>query len=253
MDGHMRVSVVATGIENEVCAQQPTNETAKLAKAVATERSTPPRAAATFAATRPSVTPRPQIEVAERVVAAAPVEAEPELPAFEVAERPAPRVGGFDPREYEAEVIIHKPEQRMQPQAAMRDEPVVRAADVLAEPKQRPFIPGDLERVQTAKDTPSFPGNRPVPVAQSRMPKRGPTFFERLTGGRRRTEEESVAAPAAPRREPVATREPARPQEASKPVTNAPSLTPSTESRLVQPSFEEEQLEIPTFLRRQAN
>lgn len=140
----------------------------------------------------------------------------------------------------------------MQPQAAMRDEPVVRADAVLAEPKQRPFIPGDLERVQTAKDTPAFLGNRPVPVSQSRMPKRGPTFFERLTGGRRRSEEEE-AAPA-PRREPVVSREPVRPQaEPQKPAASAPSLTPSTESRLVQPSFEEEQLEIPTFLRRQAN
>ncbi|WP_293553092.1 cell division protein FtsZ [Parvibaculum sp.] len=252
LDGHMRVSVVATGIDNEMLLQQPSNETAKSTKAVAVERNLPPRAAATFAATRPSTTPRPQIEVAERP--AAPLEAEPELSAFEQPERTAPRVGGFDPREYEAEVIIHKqPEPRQQPQAAMRDEPVVRAADVLAEPKQRPFIPGDLDRVQTAKDTPAFLGNRPVPVAQSRLPKRGPTFFERLTGGRRRAEEETAAAPA-PRREPVVAREPVRPQaEAPKAPTNAPSLAPSAESRLVQPSFEEEQLEIPTFLRRQAN
>jgi cell division protein FtsZ len=250
LDGHMRVSVVATGIDNEERVQQPSVEATKLPKAVAVDRNAPPRAAATFAATRPA-TPRPQVEVAEQRIAA-PSQAEPELPSFEQAERPAPRVGGFDPREYEAEVIIHKPEPRMQPQAAMRDEPVVRADAVLAEPKQRPFIPGDLERVQTAKDTPAFLGNRPVPVSQSRMPKRGPTFFERLTGGRRRSEEEE-AAPA-PRREPVVSREPARPQaEPQKPAASAPSLTPSTESRLVQPSFEEEQLEIPTFLRRQAN
>lgn len=251
MNGHMRVSVVATGIDHEICAQPSSNETAKLAKVVATERGAPPRAAATFAASRSAVASRPQIEVVEQ--AAAPVEAE--AAAFEQQpERTAPRIGGFDPREYEAEVIIHKPEQRTQRQAAMYDEPVVSAANVLAEPRQKPFIPGDLDRVQTAKgDAPSFPGNRPVPVAQSRMPKRGPSFFERLTGTSRRREEEPASAPA-PRREPVVAREPARPHvEAPKPATNAPSLTPSAESRLVQPSFEEEQLEIPTFLRRQAN
>jgi len=52
-----------------------------------------------------------------------------------------------------------------------------------------------------------------------------------------------VAARSEPAsREPVP--ETAKPQQ---------GLSPSSESRLVQPSFEEEQLEIPTFLRRQAN
>jgi cell division protein FtsZ len=253
LDGRMRVSVVATGIEIGERAQQPSIESIKTTRAVAVERNTPPRAAATFSSpSRPAAPVRQPVEAIEPPVSA-PVEMhEPELPAFEQASRSsAPRVGGYDPREYEAEVIIHKPEPRMQPQQAMRDEPVVRADAVLAEPKARPFIPGDLDRVQTGKgDTQGFLGARSAPAPQSRMPKRGPTFFERLTGGRRKAEE--PAAQPTQRREPVAQREPQRqqPQETVKP---AASLTPSTEGRLVQPSFEEEQLEIPTFLRRQAN
>ena len=118
---------------------------------------------------------------------------EPELPAMELSEQRAmPKVGGYDPREYEAEDIIHKPEPRMQPQT-MRDEPVVRPEAVLAEPKARPFIPGDLDRVQTSKDVPAFAGNLPMPVQQSRVPKKGPSLFERLTGGGRRR----TACPAA--------------------------------------------------------
>jgi cell division protein FtsZ len=142
----------------------------------------------------------------------------------------------------------------MSAQAPRRDEPVVPAGAVLAEPKAPPFIPGALEKVQTARgDAPGFLAGRPAPVASSRAPKRGPTFFERLTGGRRRAEEQEEAP--APRREPVVAREPQRvPVEPQRPAAAAaPSLTSSEEGRLVQPSFEEEQLEIPTFLRRQAN
>ncbi|MCF8469467.1 MAG: cell division protein FtsZ, partial [Parvibaculum sp.] len=59
------------------------------------------------------------------------------------------------------------------------------------------------------------------------------------------------------RHEPAVTQRHARAETArsSQPgPAHAPeSLSPSTEGRLVQPSYEEEQLEIPAFLRRQAN
>ncbi len=243
LDGFMRVSVVATGIDHEERIQPAPIAVTNVTKAVGAERAQPPRMAATFAAS-----PRP----AEVVVQQAQPTPKPEttLPVFET-ERPSFHMGG-DLHEFEAEVIIHKPEPRKSAPAAKHDDMVVPAGAVLAEPKSAPYIPGDLERVQTTRpEAPGFLSGRAAPVAQSRAPKRGPTFFERLTGSRRRAEEGST--PTAPRREPVVAREPQPRPQAEAPRPNAPSLAPSTEGRLVQPSFEEEQLEIPTFLRRQAN
>jgi cell division protein FtsZ len=245
MDGFMRVSVVATGIDHEMVQQPAPVEVTKVTKAVAADRAQPPRMAATFAA----ATPRPA-EAAPQQPVEMDFDAAPRQPSFEAVERPALRMGG-DLREFEAEVIIHKPEPAP---ATRRDEPVVQAGAVLAEPKAPPYIPAGLDKVQTGKgEGQGFIAGRAAPVASSRAPKRGPTFFERLTGGRRRAEEEAEAP--AQRREPVVSREaPRQPAEPQRPAApNAPSLTQSAEGRLVQPSYEEEQLEIPTFLRRQAN
>lgn len=259
LDGRMRVSVVATGIEAEE-AQLNRPETQAQARAVA-ERAPARGTAATFPAQQAARTLNPvqaQVErIEERMAPAAEAARQTELGIEEEAATPAPRAGGqFDAKDFEAEVIIHKPE----PRQAVRPEPeapVVAASAVRAEPKTpaRPYIPGDLDRVQKG-DLPSFLGQKGQPVQQSRAPKKGPTFFERLTGGRRKEAEEE-AAPA-PRREPSMAQRQARPEPARQvPAETArpqqESLSPSTESRLVQPSYEEEQLEIPTFLRRQAN
>ncbi len=245
LDGRMRVSVVATGIEVAERVQQRPVEAPKVTpKAVASVQQ-----AATFATPAARPAQRPAAEVAQQAVAENRAAPTADFTFDQPEQRQMPKVGGYDQNEYEAEVIIHKPEPRMQPQAR-RNEPVVSPAVVIAEPKA-PFIPSDLDRVQTREQ--GFASDRPtMPVQQSRAPKKGPSFFERLTGAGRRREEEQQ--PAAPRREPVA-REQLRPQtqEQVKPQQAAPSLAPSAESRLVQPSYEEEQLEIPTFLRRQAN
>ena len=249
LDGRMRVSVVATGIEAEgVTLARPEAQTAQI-RVVAQNRVAAP-AAQPVAQAAPAPNPvQTQVEqIEERMT--------PAVQADLGIEPSAPAARDYDAADYEAEVIIHKPEPRQQPAPrAEVDAPVVPAAAVRAEPKGQPFIPGDLERAQTGKAAiPGFLGQKAAPVQQSRAPRKGPGFFERLTGGRRKTEE--AAAPAAPqRREPVAAQrkpEPARPA----PAENArpqEGLSPATESRLVQPSYEEEQLEIPTFLRRQAN
>lgn len=247
LDGRMRVSVVATGIEvaeGQLVQQEAPAQT----RAVAQERAPlrPVTAPAQARATNPVQTQVSEIE--ERL---APVKAQAEL-GIE-AEKAAPVSGMFDPREFEAEVIIHKPESR-QPAHTEPEMPVIAPYAVNAEPKApaRPFIPGDLDRVQTGKNEglPSFLGHKAQPVQTSRAPKKGPGFFERLTGGRRKETEEVEAAPQQ-RREPTVAQRAARPAPVEQ---RAPeSLSPSTESRLVQPSHEEEQLEIPTFLRRQAN
>jgi len=258
LDGRMRVSVVATGIEVEE-AQLNRPETQTPARAVADQRVQPRSTAATFPAQQVARSANPvqaQVErIEEHMAPAAETTQQAELGIEEERAAPAQRSSGqFDPKDYEAEVIIHKPEARQQARPEP-EAPVVAASAVRAEPKaQRPYIPGDLDRVQTGKsDLPSFLGQKAQPVQQSRAPKKGPTFFERLTGGRRKEAEEEQPAPQ-PRREPTVAHRPRPERPAHAEQTRAPeSLSPSTESRLVQPSHEEEQLEIPTFLRRQAN
>ncbi|MEN6542277.1 cell division protein FtsZ [Parvibaculum sp.] len=243
LDGRMRVSVVATGIEVAERMQQRPVEAPKVApKAVASVQP-----AATFAA--PAARP---MQPAAAEVAQTRALPTADLTFDQPEPQQIPKVGGYDLNEYEAEVIIHKPEPRVQ-QQARRNEPVVSPAAVIAEPKA-PFIPSDLDRVQAPKEQ-GFVGDRAtMPVQHGRAPKKGPSFFERLTGAGRRREEEPQQ-PVAPRREPAVARDQLRTQtqEQVKPQQAAPTLAPSAESRLVQPSYEEEQLEIPTFLRRQAN
>ncbi len=253
LDGRMRVSVVATGIEAAEAQLAKPEAPAVQARAVAPERMpfrTAPASVQAQAVRHTSPVQMPAEKVEERASAAA---AQPELAIEEEAPK-LPISGQFDPRDFEAEVIIHKPEPR-HPAVRQPEAPVIAAAAVKAEPRaSTPFIPGDLDRVQTAKsDLPGFLSQKGQPVQTSRVPKKGPGFFERLTGGRRKEAEEEVqAAPQPARREPtVAQRPAARP--AAEQVRQQESLSPSTESRLVQPSHEEEQLEIPTFLRRQAN
>ena len=251
LDGRMRVSVVATGIEAAEAQMAKTEATAAQARAVAAERA-PVRAPVQAQAVRHVNPVQVQVEqIEERMTPAA--AAQPELDIEEEAPK-LPVSGQFDPKEFEAEVIIHKPEPR-QPALRQPEAPVIAAAAVKAEPKaSTPFIPGDLDRVQTARsDLPSFLGQKNQPVQASRVPKKGPSFFERLTGGRRKDAEEEVqAAPQPQRREPMVAQRPAA-RPAAEQGRQQESLSPSTESRLVQPSHEEEQLEIPTFLRRQAN
>ena len=251
LDGRMRVSVVATGIEAEAGQmQRPETQPAQV-RAVQDGAPAARSAAATFPAVRTLNPVQAQVERIEERLAPATEQAELGIETAEAA--PAARSNGqFDPNDYEAEVIIHKPEPRRQPARAEVEAPVVRADAVRAEPRA-PRIPGDLDRVQKA-DIPGFLGQKAATVQQSRAPKKGPTFFERLTGNRRKENEEPAPAPQPQRREPTVATRVAKPEPRIQSEARTPeSLSSSTESRLVQPSYEEEQLEIPTFLRRQAN
>ncbi|MDP2149774.1 MAG: cell division protein FtsZ [Parvibaculum sp.] len=251
LDGRMRVSVVATGIEAEAGQmQRPETQPAQV-RAVQDRAPAARSAAATFPAVRTLNPVQAQVERIEERLAPATEQAELGIETAEAA--PAARSNGqFDPNDYEAEVIIHKPEPRRQPARAEVEAPVVRADAVRAEPRA-PRIPGDLDRVQKA-DIPGFLGQKAATVQQSRAPKKGPTFFERLTGNRRKENEEPAPAPQPQRREPTVATRVAKPEPRIQSEARTPeSLSSSTESRLVQPSYEEEQLEIPTFLRRQAN
>lgn len=250
LDGSMRVSVVATGIDVEQ-ADLPVPETEKITmlrpgrRMSAEEISEEPQTGDAVAEAR-------QVDVQEP----APVQAEAEL----ALETPLP--ADFDPAAYEAEVFIPKQEPVTKP------EPAQASLSADAEPN-RPFIPAGLNRVEArSSELPSFLGARPEPVTRQAVPARGPSLFERLTGRSKAAPEtrhapvvpreavqpaQTIAAPArsapqAPQQAAVAESQPAAPV-----AQQAPAPQPKADDGMVASSFEEDQLEIPTFLRRQAN
>lgn len=250
LDGSMRVSVVATGIDVEQ-AEQPVPETEKITML------RPGR--------RMSVEETPvEPEAAEVVAEAEPVDVQEPAAAQAEAELAleAPLPADFDPAAYEAEVIIPSQEPVAEPAQAQA------SLSATAEPN-RPFIPAGLNRVEArSSELPSFLGARPEPVARQAAPARGPSLFERLTG-RSKAAPEARQAPVVPREavQPAQTAAaPARqapptpqqavapePQPAPQAAQHAPVPQPNTDDGMVASSFEEDQLEIPTFLRRQAN
>jgi len=255
LDGRMRVSVVATGIDvMEGVEPHPETEKVTLLRPslrVSGEASIPaPENEQQTAATEV------QVSVATAEPEVTTPEAETEL-AFD-----APLPADFDPREYEAEVIIHKAE----------PEPSLAPAD---DQPNRPFIPAGLDRVEGRQgDLQPFLGAKPGPIARPMPPKRGPSLFERLTGrGKRQAPTEGVlresvvprdavqpASPASPREERLVAEPPVQPsvqEERSSTQKRAQGVDAPTTAQpddgMVASSFEEDQLEIPTFLRRQAN
>jgi cell division protein FtsZ len=241
LDGKMRVSVVATGIDVDQ-AELPRPETEKITMLRPGRRMSTEETAA-------------EASAAENVAQAEPVEAaEPEMVPVETElALEAPLPADFDPASYEAEVIIHKPE------PIAEAEPVQPVLSADPEPN-RPFIPAGLNRVEArSSELPSFLGTRPEPVARQPIPARGPSLFERLTGRSKSAPEPRQAPvvaredvqPAPPVRQPAAQQAPAL--EAQQPAPREQAPTPKPEDGMVASSFEEDQLEIPTFLRRQAN
>jgi len=250
LDGSMRVSVVATGIDVEQ-AEQPLPETEKVTMLRPGRRMSADETAA-------------EAEAAEVVAEAEPVDVQEPAPAQAEAELAleAPLPADFDPAAYEAEVIIPKREPVAEPEPAQ--------ASLSSEPEpNRPFIPAGLNRVEArSSELPSFLGARPEPVTRQAVPARGPSLFERLTGRSKAAPEtrhapvvsreavqpaQTIAAPArpapqAPQQAAVAESQPAAPV-----AQQAPAPQPKADDGMVASSFEEDQLEIPTFLRRQAN
>lgn len=272
LDGKMRVSVVATGIEaDELSEGRPAvGRTALPHVGEPVVEAPVAQAAPVQEELTAFVEPAAPAQVDAPVITqeAAPVHFEETPAVYEapVAQTPAPVMQGeasfdpssIDPREFEAEVIIHKPVDQVE-QAASRT----------------PYIPASLDRVESQSAQPA--------AQRAQPPKRGPSFFERLTGARKNEREvapqvqarpvqaQQAPAPRAPvRQEPAfaAPRPPAispdavrtapsvQQRVASQPtpsVSSAPAATAPQQESLVQTSLEEDQLEIPTFLRRQAN
>ncbi|MDE1173447.1 MAG: cell division protein FtsZ [Parvibaculaceae bacterium] len=185
LDGRIRVSVVATGIEAEGAQQ------------------TKPAATESVTVLRPKEQ-RPSASTAAQA-------------ASQAAET-ARRTSQHDHHGFEAEVV-NKAE-------------------------NAPHIPSEMERVQHRQAPAEFATAKPVPVSQGRAPRKGPGFFARLGLGRSRDEDQGEA--------PAERREPAPGVETRASAPQQTSLMAPAEGRLVS-GYEDEQLEIPTFLRRQAN
>jgi len=234
MEGRMRVSVVATGIDSEASVQTaPTlinlvERTA--APAAPKEASDRPDAADQPA---PAAADEPDADEPEAPPAAVARKEEPvkDIVPAALATRPgaAPRVGAIDA------FIPPAPADQPGREAPKTAEPFV------------PARPDDVIRV-TAKDQVRAP-SRP----------RGPSLFERVTGtGRAARTAPPLSAPAVsplaqPERGPQAAPAPSSPAPAAQKGAPSPLRSLDSAERVSPSRTDEDLLDIPAFLRRQAN
>ena len=272
LEGKMRVSVVATGIEAEANAQ-PRPVPTRTIGLTRPKRITPePEEAAPAPAPAAVVaeTPKPIVEdVAKEEPAETPSSEEPEVSvaathveATPVAEAPAPAVE--EPQLFD-DLAAPEP-QPIQPEAR----PAAAAMDPapgMAEKPRRPevptprdaFIPPPPARVEPKLDSQAGPEADPFAEAEyangrSEKPKKQRTnLFRRVTNvlGAKPAQDEAPAETggAAPSATPAVQSRAATAQQ------RQPSLDAPPPSERMEPSSaaESELLEIPAFLRRQAN
>jgi cell division protein FtsZ len=236
LDGSMRVSVVATGIDSEAAAEEPP---------IVKPAAEPVRGFRLKSQ-------QSEAEVAASDAATSPAQAPAAAAATDAAYMTSlpPLDDSIDPAEYEAEVIIHKPQVQQEGAQAAREteEPVS------AEPAPRGAV---VAREQGAAYIAPEPRRM-----QAKPRKKAPGFFERITGAARGRDEEvdrGAATPLRPTTRPAARMEPRMaPRPVANPAVEAPQraapVQQATPVRELAPDpVEEEQLEIPAFLRRQAN
>lgn len=244
MDGKMRVSVVATGIDaSEVRNELPVPRRSlaePLRQKVAAEEAPvkPQEAAVAFTAAEPAVS-------------AAPVERTlfEDFPDAENAAAEEQMEDIFTPRReaYEAPaasmVEDDLPPPAYQPQAAQRQETIDAAPEEFVAP--RAPAPGTPSPEALARLRQAVHNNRPTQEADVPQAEEKPrfginSFINRMTG------HEQAQKPAAPQA--------AAPQQAPRPAA-APRVQPQVSSAQPQqqPDADQERIEIPAFLRRQAN
>ena len=279
MEGLLRVSVVATGIEAEAAsAPRPipsglSTLTPRVARPVAAapEADVP---AAPAAEVTPQVAPAaeaPKLEpvLPEPAAIESPVEVpevdddepeallldemEPETAAEEAVE-PAPAVQPAPKRTVKASarVTISKPAATEAEQTPDAEPEETKEEPQLMQPRRAPFIPPKPVVAEQAAEE-----GEPEPFAAAAMEnarseaqkperqRRRPSLFERMTGAGKPAQKEKPAAPAPT--EPVSVAAPANAPAA------APAESPEPEERFQLSQAEEEMLDIPAFLRRQAN
>jgi cell division protein FtsZ len=244
MDGKMRVSVVATGIDASEVRNElhvPRRSLAEpLRQKVAAEEAPvkPQEAAVVFTAAEPAVSSAP----VERTLFE-------DFPDAENAAAEEQMEDIFTPRReaYEAPaasmVEDDLPPPAYQPQAAQRQETIDAAPEEFVAP--RAPAPGTPSPEALARLRQAVHNNRPTQEADVPQAEEKPRFginslINRMTG------HEQAQKPAAPQA--------AAPQQAPRPAA-APRVQPQVSSAQPQqqPDADQERIEIPAFLRRQAN
>jgi cell division protein FtsZ len=246
LDGVVRVSVVATGIDQELIEAEPAASEAQIAEAAKRLR-----AQASARAAAPAVAP---------VVAQARVETREPAPAPQV------------------EVFADAPEVEIRPAAAKHAfviEPAEQAS-LFEEPPAEEFIPPAPEQVVKPPRMPQIEDLPPIVQQQVRISRgespgsaqgetRRRSLLEKLAAfGITRHEESTpaaqraqpaLAAPAAPRQapQPQSHAEYGRPQPRTLPRVAQGSLDVHGRPGVKPASLEDEELEIPAFLRRQSS
>src|SRR5579872_5906538 len=211
LQGRMRISVVATGIDGD----NPQGERAPTLATRLPEPSAPLRGGYTQPMLTQNAVPTPPRAELRASAALPPTAAEPAPPAAEAAESAALRSGAF---------IAPKP---------------VDAGTPRQVPLAHPAVP-------PAADPPARPRTR------------GPSLIERVTGvGRVRMQPPAAPAPAAPVAPPPPTAAqratPTAPAAPTAARPNQPRLAPLDAEERSANSKEDDLLDIPAFLRRQAN
>jgi len=287
MQGRMRVSVVATGIA-AMAAQQPApnylsldmNRPMQTGQPALSRPAAPPvgRVAMPAAAMAPPPAPMAAAPVAAPVAPVAPP------PMMAPAPAPAPMAAVAQAAPIAAPVVAMTPApvaeapiaaqvMMVAPVEAPADPPpapapVAPPAPVVATPaaapaaaSQRPLVDENDWRVSRAKVPvrTSEPVARPVaarPAAESRSP----NLFQRITGAfaAPKPATTSIAPPVAPAAEPPAARPAAEnvvavaPKAAARPAPAQASINLDVTER-AKPTRDDDDLQIPAFLRRQAN
>jgi len=285
LEGIVRVSVVATGIDVAASAVRPQHTSLRTAQPAAAPQPTPQAAAARLAELSQSLratTPRPadRAEQAHRAVAQA-LSVAPEAPA---AEAPRPAEPAAPPPATSIEDVTIRP-------IAPKPSLFLEAGEEQAAPRppalEKPFIPPQAERAQPRQPV-RMPQIEEFPLPAQKQfeaqrgeavdanpEKRRLSLLQRLASiGLGQREEEAAAQPKREAPRPLAAR-PAPPMPKAPPM---PPLVRPNESREaaadygkraaprgpqgldqhgrpapVHNSIEDDQLEIPAFLRRQAN
>jgi cell division protein FtsZ len=313
LEGSVRVSVVATGIDAEEQAQPRLHtlypEPAVAQQTIEVDSSfEPARAAqAPLAFTRPQTAPAtarplilpqearpmgPAVATAAATATAAALampELEPAPPVAQTAPAPEATPVATAPRPIEVRAEMEKPTPAPAPTVATAPTAAPKAE---AAPAREPFIPpraaATARREPLAKPDPfAEAALTNAGVAQPKKPRRGPSLFERMTGGGRGRKEAEPAAEkvwdAVLAKEVGGTEKPARPeprletkpatpvaQKTAEPTVPVVSPAPVAAKEAViketpaepqaapapqglAPEPEEDLLEIPAFLRRQAN
>ena len=286
MQGRMRVSVVSTGI-SAMAAQQPApnylsldmNRPMQTGQPALSRPAAPPvgrvampAAAAMPAAPIPAAPVAPPPAPVAAPVMAAPVMVEPPMPAVAEA-APAPMAEAPIPVQImtappvEAPVAAaHAPVMApvVPPAPVMAPAPIAASAAPVAAPAapqaaaQRPLVDENDWRVSRTAMKPAVrapePATRPMAARPAGGDSRSPNLFQRITGAFSAPKPVAAAAPAEP---PVARPVPENVVAvAPKPVVRAAPVQTSISldvTERAKPARDDDDLQIPAFLRRQAN